>query len=58
MLIAVRLVLPGGGEPAPESGALVARTCGFESWRALLAAHAQARQSISELWNCIRGNER
>jgi glutamate-ammonia-ligase adenylyltransferase len=58
MLIAFRLVLPGGGEPAPETGALVARTCGFESWRALLAAHAQARQSISELWNCIRGNER
>jgi glutamate-ammonia-ligase adenylyltransferase len=57
MLIAFRLVLPGGGEPAPETGALVARTCGFESWDALLAAHAQARHSISELWNRIRGNE-
>ena len=57
MLIAFRLVLPGGGEPPPETGALVASTCGFESWDALLAAHAEARHSISELWNRIKGNE-
>jgi glutamate-ammonia-ligase adenylyltransferase len=58
MLIAFRLVLPAGSGPPPETGALVARTCGFESWDALLAAHGQARQSISDLWNRIRGNER
>jgi glutamate-ammonia-ligase adenylyltransferase len=57
MLIAFRLVLPGGGEPPPGTAALVARTCGFQSWDALLAEHREARQSISELWNRIRGNE-
>jgi glutamate-ammonia-ligase adenylyltransferase len=57
MLIAFRLVLPNGGEPPPETAALVARACGFDSWDALLAAHAEARHSISELWNRIKGDE-
>jgi glutamate-ammonia-ligase adenylyltransferase len=58
MLIAFRLVLPAGSGPPPETAALVARTCGFESWDALLAEHREARQRIAELWTRIRGDER
>lgn len=56
ILIAFRLVLPDGGEPRPETAALVARACGLPSWDALLARHAEARQSVAALWNGIKGD--
>ena len=50
----MRLVAPGGGVE-PESRALVAEVCGHEDWKALLAAHDDARQSIADLWASVKG---
>ncbi|QAY79804.1 bifunctional [glutamate--ammonia ligase]-adenylyl-L-tyrosine phosphorylase/[glutamate--ammonia-ligase] adenylyltransferase [Sphingosinicella sp. BN140058] len=53
MLVMFRLVSPSSAEPAEASRPLVARACGLPDWQALLAAHAQARQSVSELWRNV-----
>jgi glutamate-ammonia-ligase adenylyltransferase len=53
MLVTLRLVAPDSAEPAPASRALVARVCGTEGWEELLAAHGDARQSVSELWGAV-----
>ncbi len=50
MLVTLRLVAPGGGEPAPAARGLVARVCGQPDWDRLLAAYADARQSVAEAW--------
>ena len=55
MLVVMRLVAPGSNEPAERSRPLVATLCGHPSWDDLLAAHASARQRISELWRQVRG---
>jgi glutamate-ammonia-ligase adenylyltransferase len=55
MLVMMRLVAPGDVKPAPETWQLVAEACGASDWDDLLARHHSARQSISELWNRIRG---
>ena len=39
ILVTSRLVTPGGGEPEPESRALVAEVCGHADWASLLEAH-------------------
>jgi len=53
MLVTLRLVAPDSTEPPAASRALVAKACGTGGWEELLAAHADARQSISELWAAI-----
>ena len=53
MLVMFRLVSPNSAEPAEASRPLVARACGLADWDALLAAHDQARQSVSELWRSV-----
>jgi len=53
MLVTLRLVAPHSGEPPPASTPLVARACGVDGWEELLAAYADARQSISELWAMV-----
>jgi glutamate-ammonia-ligase adenylyltransferase len=53
MLVTMRLVSPTSSEPPAASRALVARTCGLESWESLLAAHDSARQSVFELWRDV-----
>ncbi|WP_233222388.1 bifunctional [glutamate--ammonia ligase]-adenylyl-L-tyrosine phosphorylase/[glutamate--ammonia-ligase] adenylyltransferase [Allosphingosinicella deserti] len=53
MLVMFRLVSPNSAEPAGASRPLVARACGLADWDALLAAHEQARQSVSELWRSV-----
>ena len=53
MLVILRLVSPNSVEPPPASRGLVARACGLADWQALLAAHDEARQRISELWRGV-----
>jgi len=53
MLVTLRLVAPDSAEPAPASRDLVARACGMDGWEELLAAHEDARQSVSELWGAV-----
>jgi [glutamine synthetase] adenylyltransferase / [glutamine synthetase]-adenylyl-L-tyrosine phosphorylase len=53
MLVIFRLVAPHSTEPPEASRPLVARACGMADWNALLAAHAQARQRISDLWRQV-----
>jgi glutamate-ammonia-ligase adenylyltransferase len=55
MLVTMRLVAPETGTPSAESCVLMAKACGADSWAELLARHDEARQSISELWNQIKG---
>ena len=54
MLITLRLVSPDSAEPPPASRGLVARACGTGSWEELLAAHEDARQTVSRLWDRVR----
>ena len=55
MLVTLRLVAPGGGEPAEAARAIVAGACGAGDWDALLEAYARARQSVSACWRAIAG---
>ena len=50
MLVMFRLVAPDAEEPPEATRPLVARACGLADWDSLLAAQAEARQSISTLW--------
>ena len=53
MLVMFRLVAPSSGEPPEATRPLVAQACGLADWKALLAAHDQARQRISALWRDV-----
>jgi glutamate-ammonia-ligase adenylyltransferase len=53
MLVMIRLVSPNAEEPPAATRPLVARACGLPDWDELLAAHAQARQRIRELWRSV-----
>ncbi|HZF41796.1 MAG TPA: bifunctional [glutamine synthetase] adenylyltransferase/[glutamine synthetase]-adenylyl-L-tyrosine phosphorylase [Sphingomonadaceae bacterium] len=50
LLVVLRLVSPGGEEPAAASQALVARSCGFEDWARLCEALSEARRHVAHLW--------
>jgi glutamate-ammonia-ligase adenylyltransferase len=50
MLVMFRLVSPSTAVPPEATQPLVARACGREDWKALLAAHDEARQRVAELW--------
>jgi glutamate-ammonia-ligase adenylyltransferase len=54
MLVTLRLIAPDL-EPTGESRELMAQACGAADWDELLARHAAARQSISKLWDRIKG---
>jgi glutamate-ammonia-ligase adenylyltransferase len=55
MLVTLRLVAPHGGEPTDETCELVAAACRQPSWKVLLEAHDEARQSIAALWQRVKG---
>jgi glutamate-ammonia-ligase adenylyltransferase len=57
MLVTFRLICPSASEPAPASRSLVAHACGMADWDSLLAAHAAARQTVSEVWTSIAAPE-
>ena len=50
MLIVLRLLSPGGQEPAPEQRGVIAQACGFDDWRALTDAYAEARDAVRQTW--------
>jgi glutamate-ammonia-ligase adenylyltransferase len=50
MLVMFRLVSPRAEAPPEATRPLVAAACGLADWDALLAAQAEARQSIASLW--------
>ncbi|WP_336973918.1 bifunctional [glutamine synthetase] adenylyltransferase/[glutamine synthetase]-adenylyl-L-tyrosine phosphorylase [Sphingobium aromaticiconvertens] len=54
-LVVSRLVSPKSTEPREASRPLVARACGQADWPALLASYAQARQSIGNEWQALKG---
>lgn len=54
MLVTLRLIAPDL-RPTQESRELMARVCGAANWDELLARHDAARQSISELWEKVKG---
>jgi glutamate-ammonia-ligase adenylyltransferase len=55
MLVAGRLLAPDGREPPPSGARALARACGHESYAALLAAFAEARQQVAAAWKQILG---
>lgn len=59
MLVALRLMAPGGEPENDETRARIAHVCGFAEggWRALLAAYAEARQEVGAWWKAIREGE-
>lgn len=50
LLVVVRLVAPDGMYPPEASRGIVARSCGLESWDALLEAVLQARRCVALAW--------
>jgi glutamate-ammonia-ligase adenylyltransferase len=57
LLVTLRLVSPDSAEPPPASRALVANACGTETWEELLAAHEEARQTVTALWGAVMKTE-
>jgi glutamate-ammonia-ligase adenylyltransferase len=55
MLVMMRLVAPGDVKPTAATWDLVASACGKQSWDDLLAAHDEARQCVSQLWQRVKG---
>jgi glutamate-ammonia-ligase adenylyltransferase len=56
MLVTLRLLAPETASPSEESCELMARACGSDSWAELLARHDEARQSVSKLWERVKGS--
>lgn len=54
LLVTLRLVTPGLGEPVPSSKAVVARACGARDWSDLLARLDAARQCVTRHWHAVR----
>ncbi|MGK2912375.1 MAG: bifunctional [glutamine synthetase] adenylyltransferase/[glutamine synthetase]-adenylyl-L-tyrosine phosphorylase [Sphingobium sp.] len=52
-LLVSRLVSPKSTEPPEATRPLVARACSVDSWDALLARYAEARQDIGEQWGAV-----
>ncbi len=50
MLVTMRLVAPGSGEPPEPSRALVAQACGAADWAGLRAAYDAARAVVAAEW--------
>lgn len=57
MLVTIRLVAPETTTPSEESCELMARACGAQGWRELLARHDDARHSVAQLWDRVKGGE-
>ncbi len=55
VLVVLRLVAPGGMEPAAQSRVLVASLCGHDDWSALVAAIDAARARIGTRWATVKG---
>lgn len=55
MLVAGRLLAPGGKEPPVYGARALARACGFADYDALLQAFGEARQSVARAWAAILG---
>lgn len=55
MLVAGRLLAPGGHEPPSCGAQALARACGLADYAALLQAFGKARQSVARLWQAILG---
>ena len=55
LLIVLRLVAPGGGEPDEASRALVADACSCDGWAGLLVLYAAARTLIGGEWRRVAG---
>ncbi len=55
MLVAGRLLAPGGQEPPPSGARAMAQACGAETYDALLQAFGDARQSVARVWQAILG---
>lgn len=53
LLVVVRLVAPDGMYPPEASRGIVARSCGLESWDALLEALHQARLCVALAWGQV-----
>jgi len=55
MLVTMRLVSPASAEPPAASQQLVARACGLQDWKELLAAHDDARHRVLTFWRKVAG---
>ncbi|MFN3990947.1 MAG: bifunctional [glutamate--ammonia ligase]-adenylyl-L-tyrosine phosphorylase/[glutamate--ammonia-ligase] adenylyltransferase [Erythrobacter sp.] len=57
MLVAGRLLAPGGKEPPACGAKAMARACGAADYDALLHRFAEARQSVAGVWKAILGTD-
>ncbi|ODT00563.1 MAG: glutamine-synthetase adenylyltransferase [Erythrobacter sp. SCN 62-14] len=57
MLVAGRLLAPGGKEPPACGAKAMARACGASDYDALLRAFDEARQRVAGVWKAILGTD-
>ncbi|QUL37143.1 bifunctional [glutamate--ammonia ligase]-adenylyl-L-tyrosine phosphorylase/[glutamate--ammonia-ligase] adenylyltransferase [Erythrobacter sp. JK5] len=55
MLVAGRLLAPGGAEPPASAARAMAKACGSAGYDDLLRALGEARQCVAGIWNAILG---
>jgi glutamate-ammonia-ligase adenylyltransferase len=53
LLVTLRLVAPDLATPSEHVRRLIARACGLDDWKAVLAKLAAVRQLVSDAWQCI-----
>ncbi|QIQ87356.1 bifunctional [glutamate--ammonia ligase]-adenylyl-L-tyrosine phosphorylase/[glutamate--ammonia-ligase] adenylyltransferase [Erythrobacter sp.] len=57
LLVAGRLLAPGGIEPPPLAARALARACRTQDYASLLRALGQARQRVARTWHAILGQD-
>ncbi|MEQ8771563.1 MAG: glutamine-synthetase adenylyltransferase, partial [Erythrobacter sp.] len=57
LLVAGRLLAPGGSEPPPLAARALARACRAADYASLLRALGQARQRVAQTWHAILGQD-
>lgn len=50
LAVALDLLAPGGGEPAPERRPIIAHLCGYDHWDGLETDYGAARVIVQESW--------
>ena len=57
LLVAGRLLAPGGNEPPPLAARALAQSCRQDDYASLLRALAEARQRVAQTWHAILGQD-
>jgi [glutamine synthetase] adenylyltransferase / [glutamine synthetase]-adenylyl-L-tyrosine phosphorylase len=57
LLVAMRLLAPDSQIPSPAARDVLAKACGTDDWRTLLAALKVARKEVADAWHIVFGEK-